>query len=128
MRLAKVTLVVRDYDETIVWFRDRLGFVVREDTPVPEQGKRWVVIGPPGGGPGFVLGRASADAQVASIGNQTGGRVFLFLETANFERDYNRLVELGTTIVRGPISEPYGMVAVFEDLYGNRWDLVGPTG
>ena len=128
MRLAKVTLVVRDYDETIVWFRDRLGFVVREDTPVPEQGKRWVVIGPPGGGPGFVLGSASDDAQVASIGNQTGGRVFLFLETANFERDYNRLVELGTKIVRGPISEPYGMVAVFEDLYGNRWDLVGPTG
>ncbi len=128
MRLAKVTLVVRDYDETIVWFRDRLGFVVREDTPVPELGKRWVVIGPPGGGPGFVLGRASDDAQVASIGNQTGGRVFLFLETANFERDYNRLVELGTKIVRGPISEPYGMVAVFEDLYGNRWDLVGPTG
>ena len=126
MELTKVTLVVRDYDEATAWYVSRLGFVVREDVPMPDQGKRWVVIGPPGGGPGFVLGRATTDAQLAAVGNQTGGRVFLFLGTDDFTRDFDRLVAHGTTIVRGPNAEPYGMVAVFADLYGNLWDLVGP--
>jgi catechol 2,3-dioxygenase-like lactoylglutathione lyase family enzyme len=126
MQLTKVTLVVRDYDEAITWYVSRLGFVVREDVPMPDQGKRWVVVGPPGGGPGFVLGRATSDAQLAAVGNQTGGRVFLFLGTDDFTRDFDRLVAHGTTIVRGPIAEPYGTVAVFADLYGNLWDLVGP--
>jgi catechol 2,3-dioxygenase-like lactoylglutathione lyase family enzyme len=126
MELTKVTLVVRDYDEAIAWYVSRLGFVVREDVPMPDHGKRWVVVGPPAGGVGFVLGRATSDAQRAAIGNQTGGRVFLFLGTDDFARDFDRLVAAGTTIVRGPIAEPYGTVAVFADLYGNLWDLVGP--
>jgi catechol 2,3-dioxygenase-like lactoylglutathione lyase family enzyme len=126
MQLTKVTLVVRDYDEAIAWYTSRLGFVVREDVPMPDQGKRWVVIGPPGDGVGFVLGRATSEAQMAAIGNQTGGRVFLFVGTDDFARDFARLIATGTTIVRGPVVEPYGTVAVFKDLYGNLWDLVGP--
>ncbi len=126
--IGLVSLVVRDYDEALAFFVGVLGFALVEDTPVPEQGKRWVVVSPPGStGSGVLLARASTPDQEARIGNQTGGRVFLFLHTDDFCRDYESLRAKGVVFVRGPSEHPYGMVAVFKDLYGNQWDLVQPT-
>jgi GNAT superfamily N-acetyltransferase/catechol 2,3-dioxygenase-like lactoylglutathione lyase family enzyme len=116
--------VVRDYGEAISFFVGKLGFKVLEDTPVPEQGKRWVVVAPPGGGTSLVLGRASTPEQERAVGNQTGGRVFLFLHTDDVKRDHAALASKGITFVREPTKGPYGTAAVFKDLYGNLWDLV----
>jgi catechol 2,3-dioxygenase-like lactoylglutathione lyase family enzyme len=125
--LAMVSLVVRDYDEAIQFFVGTLGFVLIEDSPVPEQGKRWVVVAPPGVGRSrLLLARASTPEQQSRIGNQTGGRVFLFLHTDDFRRDYEAYKARGVVFVREPKQEPYGTVAVFKDLYGNLWDLVQP--
>ena len=129
--LGLVSLVVRDYDEAIHFFVGLLGFVVIEDTLVPDQDKRWVVVAPPGGGGGgarLLLARASTAQQTLHIGNQTGGRVFLFLYTDDFHRDYQLYRSRGVRFVREPRAEPYGTVAVFEDLYGNLWDLLEPSG
>jgi len=123
--LALVSLVVRDYDEAIAFFVGTLGFALVEDTYVPEQDKRWVVVAPPGGGGARVLlARATTAEQESRIGDQTGGRVFLFLHTDDFARDYEAYKAKGVRFVREPRREPYGTVAVFEDLYGNRWDLL----
>ena len=123
--IIHVTLVVRDYDEAIAFFTEKLDFVLEEDRYVPEQDKRWVVVSPPGStGTSLVLGRPSKEGQAAFIGNQTGGRVTFFLGTDDFWRDYNTLVSRGINFVREPKEEPYGVVAVFEDLYGNLWDLI----
>ena len=123
-----VTLVVRDYDEAIRFYCDRLHFRLVEDTYQPAQDKRWVVIAPPGeGGAALLLGRATTPEQIAAIGNQTGGRVFLFLRTDDFWRDYNAMIAAGIHFVRPPKDEPYGTVAVFADLYGNLWDLIQLT-
>jgi catechol 2,3-dioxygenase-like lactoylglutathione lyase family enzyme len=122
--IAHIALVVRDYDEAIAFFCEKLHFTLVEDTYQPEQDKRWVVVAPPGsGGTTLLLARASGPAQMAAIGNQTGGRVFLFLATDDFWRDYDEMVSLGIHFVREPKVETYGTVAVFEDLYGNLWDL-----
>lgn len=126
-RLSRVTLVVRDYDEAVEYYRSVLGFSLIEDKPVPSQNKRWVIMAPePDSLVTFVLGRAATLEQETRIGNQTGGRVFLFLETDDFERDYTALVNRGVNFVRPPQLFDYGRVAVFEDLYGNLWDLVEP--
>ena len=128
-QLAHVALVVRDYDEAIAWFVDKAGFTLVEDAYQPEQDKRWVLIAPAGAPPGattILLARATSPEQEASIGNQTGGRVFLFLETDDFRRDFEKMREEGVRFVREPVEAPYGTVAVFEDLYGNLWDLVEP--
>ena len=124
--IVHVTLVVRDYDEAIRFYRDKLNFTVVDDTYQPEQDKRWVLIAPPGsdGSTQLLLGRASTAEQEQSIGKQTGGRVFLFLRTDDFWRDFNRMVSLDIKFVRLPKVESYGTVAVFQDLYGNLWDLV----
>ena len=123
--IVHVALVVRDYDEAIRFYTEKLGFTLVEDTYQPQQDKRWVVVAPPGSsGATLLLARASGPEQERVIGNQTGGRVFLFLSTDDFWRDYNRMVAMGITFVRPPKDEPYGTVAVFEDLYGNRWDLL----
>ncbi|MDX1556245.1 MAG: VOC family protein [Xanthomonadales bacterium] len=129
--IAHVALVVRDYDEALEFYVGRLGFELIEDEYQPEQDKRWVVVAPPGSSPEstratLLLARATTPEQEAAIGNQTGGRVFLFLQTDDFWRDYNRMIDLGITFVRPPSEHPYGTVAVFEDLYGNLWDLVQP--
>jgi catechol 2,3-dioxygenase-like lactoylglutathione lyase family enzyme len=116
---------VRDYDEALAFYCNKLRFTLVEDTYQPGQDKRWVVVAPPGSsGTTLLLARATTPAQVAAIGNQTGGRVFLFLETDDFWRDYNALRATGVRFVREPKQAPYGSVAVFEDLYGNLWDLV----
>jgi catechol 2,3-dioxygenase-like lactoylglutathione lyase family enzyme len=123
--LALTALVVRDYDEAIAFYVDVLGFRLVEDTPVPEQDKRWVIVAPPGSdGAGLLLARAVGEEQASRIGNQTGGRVFLFLYTDDFWRDYHGYRQKGVVFVREPKSERYGLVAVFRDLYGNLWDLV----
>jgi len=123
--IIHVALVVRDYDEAIAFFCQKLHFDLVEDTYQPAQDKRWVVVSPPGSsGTNLLLARASTPEQEASIGNQTGGRVFLFLSTDDFWRDYNEMLAVGIKFVRGPKDEPYGTVAVFEDLYGNLWDLI----
>lgn len=123
--IAHVALVVRDYDEAIGFFVGTLGFRLVEDTYQPEQEKRWVVVSPPGSaGTSLLLARASRPEQEPFIGNQTGGRVFLFLQTDDFWRDYDRMIAAGVRFVRAPSEQAYGTVAVFEDLYGNRWDLV----
>ena len=128
-KLALVALVVRDYDEAIAYYTEVLGFELKEDTYQPEQDKRWVVVVPAGSdGTGLVLARPSNESQKAYIGNQTGGRVTFFLYTDDFARDYERMTSLGVPFVRPPKEEPYGTVAVFEDLYGNLWDLVEPAG
>ena len=120
-----VTLVVRDYDDAIRFYTEKLGFTIVEDTYQPEQDKRWVVIAPPGPQEsGLLLGRASTPEQARAVGQQTGGRVFLFLGTDDFARDYDRMISAGVVFVRPPKVESYGTVAVFEDLYGNLWDLV----
>ncbi len=123
--LLHVALVVSDYDEAIAFFCDKLHFTLVEDTYQPEQDKRWVLVSPPGSdGTSLLLARASTPAQMEAIGNQTGGRVFLFLSTDDFWRDYNEMVASGIHFVREPKEAPYGTVAVFEDLYGNLWDLI----
>ena len=127
--LAHVAIVVRDYDEAIAFYTDVLGFALVEDTP-REPGKRWVVVAPRGSGSGgasLLLARAATPEQERFIGNQSGGRVFLFLHTDDFARDHARLAKAGVRFVREPSREDYGTVAVFEDLYGNRWDLIEPA-
>jgi catechol 2,3-dioxygenase-like lactoylglutathione lyase family enzyme len=124
--VASVALVVRDYDEAIAYYARVLGFEVLEDAPAG--GKRWVVVGPPGGeGCRLVLAQAANDEQRACVGRQAGGRVFLFLETDDFARDHERMRGLGVKFREAPRPEPYGTVAVFEDLYGNPWDLIQPA-
>jgi catechol 2,3-dioxygenase-like lactoylglutathione lyase family enzyme len=125
--LAHIALVIRDYDEAIAWFTEKLGFTLVADEYQPEQDKRWVLVAPPGAGPDaatILLARASSPEQEAFIGNQAGGRVFLFLKTDDFDRDYAAYRARGVRFVREPKQAPYGKVAVFEDLYGNLWDLV----
>lgn len=123
--IIHIALVVRDYDEAITYYTEKLGFELIEDTAQPEQAKRWVVIAPPGGsGATLLLARAATPEQAACIGNQAGGRVFLFLRTDNFWRDYEAYQARGVRFVREPKQAEYGAVAVFEDLYGNRWDLI----
>lgn len=123
--IVHIALVVRDYDEAIDFYVNTLGFELIDDTYQAEQDKRWVVVAPPGGsGATILLARASKPEQEAFIGNQAGGRVFLFLNTDDFWRDYERLKAKGVRIVREPKQQDYGMVAVFADLYGNLWDLL----
>jgi catechol 2,3-dioxygenase-like lactoylglutathione lyase family enzyme len=122
--LAHIALVVRDYDEALAWFTGKLGFALVEDSYQPEQDKRWVLVAPPGGGTSLLLARAATPEQEAAIGNQAGGRVFLFLATDDFDRDHEAYRAAGVTFVRPPAVQPYGKVAVFLDLYGNKWDLV----
>ena len=127
-RIGLVSLVVDDYDDALAFFIGKLGFSLVEDTVVPEQAKRWLVVAPPGAnGSRLLLAKASNEEQKARIGSQAGGRVFLFLYTDNFWRDYERYKASGIVFVREPKREPYGMVAVFKDLYGNLWDLLEPS-
>ena len=123
--LALVALVVRDYDEAIAFYVGKLGFTLMEDTYQPAQDKRWVIVSPPGAKESrILLARASNDHQLSRVGDQSGGRVFLFLYTDNFWRDFNAYKAQNVVFVREPKVEPYGTVAVFQDLYGNLWDLV----
>jgi uncharacterized glyoxalase superfamily protein PhnB len=123
--IAHVFLVVEDYDEALKFYCQTLNFELIEDLYQPEQDKRWVVVAPPNStGATILLARASKEEQKSFIGNQTGGRVFLFLTTDDFWRDYNAMKEKGVSFVREPKKEDYGTVAVFEDLYGNLWDLL----
>lgn len=123
--IVHIALVVRDYDEAIDYYCRKLHFTLVEDTYQPAQDKRWVLVAPPGSdGATLLLARASTPEQEAFIGRQTGGRVFLFLKTDDFWRDYQEMVSSGITFVRPPKVEPYGTVAVFADLYGNLWDLI----
>jgi catechol 2,3-dioxygenase-like lactoylglutathione lyase family enzyme len=122
MRLALATLIVRDYDEAKAWYLEKLGFSLNEDTNLGG-GKRWVVVSP-GGGSDFLLAQAKNDAERAAIGNQTGGRVAFFLHTDNFARDHAAMLAKGVNFREAPRHEPYGTVAVFEDLYGNLFDLI----
>ncbi|WP_405610177.1 VOC family protein [Streptomyces sp. NBC_01511] len=124
--IALVTLVVHDYDEAIGFYTQSLGFELVEDTDLGD-GARWVVVRPGGGDGGLLLARASDDAQRASVGAQTGGRVGFFLHTDDFARDRARMVAAGVRFLEEPRHERYGSVAVFEDLYGNRWDLLQPA-
>ena len=128
-RIGLVSLVVDDYDDALAFFIGKLGFTLVEDSVVPEQSKRWVVVSPPGASESrLLLAKASNEEQKSRIGSQTGGRVFLFLYTDDFWRDYERYKSSGVVFVREPKREPYGMVAVFQDLYGNLWDLLEPSG
>lgn len=123
--IIHIALVVRDYDEAIAFYTKKLHFTLVEDTYQPEQDKRWVVVSPPNSsGTTLLLARASKPDQQPFIGDQTGGRVFLFLNTDDFWRDYNEMIIKGIKFVRVPKEEPYGLVAVFADLYGNLWDLL----
>jgi catechol 2,3-dioxygenase-like lactoylglutathione lyase family enzyme len=123
--IVHVALVVKDYDEAIAFYTQKLDFELIEDTYQPEQDKRWVVVCPPGSeGVSLLLARASKPEQEAFVGNQAGGRVFLFLNTDDFWRDYNSMKSKGIKFIREPKEQEYGMVAVFEDLYGNLWDLL----
>jgi catechol 2,3-dioxygenase-like lactoylglutathione lyase family enzyme len=123
--IVHIAIVVRDYDDALDFYINKLDFVLIEDTYQPEQDKRWVVISPPGStGTTLLLARASKPEQELFIGNQAGGRVFLFLNTDDFWRDYHRMVAKGIKFVRQPKKADYGTVAVFEDLYGNLWDLL----
>lgn len=120
-----VTLVVNDYDEAIDFYTQRLGFALLENIYIPEQDKRWVLVAPPNtAGAAVLLAKASGPEQQAFAGDQTGGRVFLFLGTDDFWRDYRQMLTNGVRFTREPVEQPYGTVAVFEDLYGNLWDLV----
>jgi catechol 2,3-dioxygenase-like lactoylglutathione lyase family enzyme len=123
--ISVVALIVRDYDEAIRFFTTGLRFTVTEDTPLAP-GKRWVVVSPSGGGTALLLAKAATPEQAARVGDQTGGRVFLFLRTDDFWRDYHDMTGRGVRFTEDPREEGYGTVAVFLDLYGNRWDLVGP--
>lgn len=123
--IVHIALVVNDYDEAIEFYTKKLNFTLIEDTYQPEQDKRWVVVSPPGSvGTTLLLARASKPEQESFVGNQTGSRVFLFLNTDNFWRDYNEMISKGIEFVREPKDQSYGMVAVFKDLYGNLWDLL----
>ncbi|MBK8086504.1 MAG: VOC family protein [Chitinophagaceae bacterium] len=125
-QIAHIALVVRDYDEAIDFYTGKLSFTLVEDTVLSET-KRWVRIAPPGSsGTQLLLAKAAKDEQVSRIGNQTGGRVFLFLYTDDFWRDQQQMLKKGIEFVREPVAEPYGTVAVFKDLYGNLWDLIEP--
>ena len=124
--IALVALVVRDYDEAIRFYTEKLNFELIEDTDMGGE-KRWVVVAPPGaGGTQLLLARAVNEQQQASVGNQTGGRVFLFLHTDNFSRDHAAMQAAGVKFLEQPRHEPYGTVVVFEDLYGNKWDFIQP--
>jgi catechol 2,3-dioxygenase-like lactoylglutathione lyase family enzyme len=125
MHLAHAALLVHDYDEAIRWFGGALGFELLEDSP-REDGKRWVRVGPRGARTALLLARAADDAQRAAVGRQGGGRVWLFLHTDDFAADYARMRAFGVRFVEAPRYEDYGTVVVFEDLYGNRWDLIEP--
>jgi catechol 2,3-dioxygenase-like lactoylglutathione lyase family enzyme len=130
LSLALISYLVREYDEAIAWFTEVLGFHLLEDTPRPMEapGKRWVRVGPPSRGAGegaaLLLARAATPEQAAAVGRQAGGRVWLFLETDDFARDHAALVARGVEFLEAPRTEPYGTVAVFRDLYGNKWDLI----
>jgi len=125
-RIALVAIVVADYDEAIAWYTQKLGFTLVEDTLLAP-GKRWVVVKPRGeGGTALLLAKAANEPQKQAIGRQTGGRVFLFLHTDDFQRDHTAYKRRGVAFVEGPRQEPYGTVAVFTDLCGNRWDLIEP--
>ena len=125
--IAQIAIVVENYDEAIAFYTKKLQFVLVEDTQISET-KRWVKVKPSGpGGCSLLLAKATNDEQRSRIGNQTGGRVFLFLHTANFDRDYQNLINNKVTIIREPLIEEWGKVAVFQDLYGNLWDLVQPV-
>lgn len=126
--ILHVALVVKDYDEAVNFYCNKLNFTLVEDTYQAEQDKRWVVVSPPGGsGTNLLLARASSPEQEKFIGNQSGGRVFLFLQTDDFWRDFRSMLEVDIQFVREPKEETYGTVAVFEDLYGNLWDLFQPA-
>ena len=126
-KIAHIALVVRDYDEAIAFYTQKLDFVLLEDTRLNEE-KRWVLVAPPGAGESsLLLAKAANEEQRKSIGNQSGGRVFLFLFTDDFWRDYNKMVDRKIKFLRPPKEEEYGKVAVFEDLYGNKWDLLEPS-
>ncbi|HWK64019.1 MAG TPA: VOC family protein [Rhizobiaceae bacterium] len=128
-QVATVALVVRDYDEAIAWYRDKLGFVLEEDTDLGG-GKRWVTMMPSRNfphGARLLMARAAGAEQSSRIGDQTGGRVFLFLETDDFRRDHQAMLARGVSFREEPRAEPYGTVAVFADLYGNLWDLLEPA-
>ena len=126
-RIAQLALLVNDYDEAITFYRDKLLFRLVEDT-VLSPTKRWVVMAPPGKSTTcLLLAKAANDEQQSRVGNQTGGRVFLFLYTDDFQRDHQRMLAAGVNFVREPAVEPYGIVAVFEDLYGNLWDMIEPA-
>ncbi len=123
--LAHIALIVKDYDEAIAFYTQKLHFTLVEDSYQPEQDKRWVVIAPPGSqGTSLLLARGSSPEQAAFIGNQAGGRVFLFLSTDDFWRDFKDMQDKGIRFIREPKQADYGTVAVFEDLYGNLWDLI----
>jgi catechol 2,3-dioxygenase-like lactoylglutathione lyase family enzyme len=125
--LMNIALVVDDYDKAIQFYTEKLNFTLVEDTALTDT-KRWVVVAPPGSNScRLLLAKAANDEQRTRIGNQTGGRVFLFLHTNDFQRDFKNLQTNGVKIIRGPIVESFGTVAVFEDLYGNLWDLVEPV-
>lgn len=125
--IAHLALVVKDYDEAINFYTQKLGFRLLEDTVLSET-KRWVIVAPPGNGEcSLLLARAANSEQLKAVGNQTGGRVFLFLYTDDFQRDYQAMLENGIHFVRPPAKEVYGTVAVFEDLYENLWDLIEPS-
>lgn len=125
INIAHMALVVNDYDEAIEFYTQKLGFELLEDTPLSET-KRWVRVAPKGAGACcLLLAKAANDEQKSRVGNQTGGRVFLFLHTDDFWRDYQNLIDNQVVIVRPPSEETYGTVAVFQDLYGNLWDLIG---
>ena len=125
--LAHIAIVVKDYDEAIQFYTQQLGFDLIEDTKLSET-KRWVLVAPAGSdGCRLLLAQAANEEQQSRVGNQTGGRVFLFLHTDDFWRDHSSYVAKGINFVRQPVKEAYGTVAVFEDLYGNLWDLIGPT-
>lgn len=121
--LGALALLVRDYEEALAWYTGKLGFVVTADTPLGE-GKRWVTLAPPGGQTQLLLAQASTNEQAAQVGRQAGGRVFLFLHTDDFWRDHASYVAAGVTFLEEPRRETYGTVAVFADLYGNKWDLL----
>ncbi len=125
--LFQISLLVRDYDEAIEFYVGKLGFALSQDTCLGG-GKRWVTVTPPGSEAGLVLAKAADEDQTAFIGRQGGGRVWLFLRTDNFARDHAAMTAAGIRFLGAPRNEPYGVVAVFEDLYGNRWDLIEPQG
>ncbi len=123
-RISALALVVPDYDSAIAFYVGKLGFRLTED--IPQGAKRWVTVEPPGGGPRLLLAKAEGARQTAAIGNQTGGRVFLFLQTDDFARDHAAFTAAGVVFEEAPRHEPYGTVAVWRDPFGNRWDLIGP--
>ena len=122
-RIVSLALVVKDYDEAIAFYTDSVGFKLIEDTPM-EPGKRWVVVKPSGSEVALLLAKAKNEHQESRIGDQTGGRVFLFIETDNFDQDYQRMLKAGIDFTERPRDEPYGKVVVWKDLYGNKWDLI----